>query len=1136
MKTVKKIFFTLIIPLILFAQEPPNEEFRATWVITWNAYSSSMTTEQLKARTRQILDRHKEANMNAVLWQVRQEGSSYYDSPYEPWGSYLGYKDPGYDPLQYAIEEAHKRGLEIHAWFNAFHTSSTRPGTPAAEYSEWICRDQDGNPMTSNLCLSPGLEAVREYTRNVAMDIVNRYDIDGLHFDYIRWNEYSSSKSGEEWMRIVRENELPDGTRPPEHILRDLTENKGGRYLYDVDHPYSGGVPSGYTSWENFWRGSTDAFVEMVADSVKKVKPWVRVSVAALGNYKTGGWTGYYTVFQDAAKWFNEGWVDQLTPMHYHWTDASGFYYALSTDWEPNIQTGIEAGRVYSVGPGSYNFGTNWKNHPSIVNTLRTLPWVDGFQFFSYGSWADQQYWNEAGQTFFSHQTRMKPMTFINSESPTMVPQTTIVNEGNLYRITVSPPEGVTDPHWIVLYRTGAESIDPDTDDIIAMSFGTDPLVVTEYFDGTQSFAGIYGYYGILYSRTWNPSVASDRAYTHEIVSYPPVVLSSSVEDGSFVRVNVKIELEFSKRMDPDVFADKLIIEPETPAKVITWDRLNWKSGGRKVTVAFDTHLAHGVTYTFTLPGDLTDEIGLALDGNGDGTGGDPWSVSFTTDDRDADPPVLVDVMPDRDPAEIDITEAFTLRFNELVDPTTVGPDRIVMTTDGMPITPDAFLTTWNDKSVLNIRPYSRPVSGAAISLTLPAGVADTAGNTIDEPLTFSFTTKNYYYHEQTMIEDFMGLGDWRAPTYSGSTKGVVGSLSSFEKSVSDNFLPGSSMDPAKRRGGRLIYTWDMESSEGWFLRQHIAGGPPTQVSIDTSWTFQAFVYGDSSMNLIRFSLYETGGDATAEVSLWDTLNWVGWKRMEWNLWDQSQTGEWGGVGLGTMDGTSYRLESIQLTRTDSSAVSGTIWIDDIRIVKRTPGQAPANQPPVVESLPDTSLEQGKRLRIFVNFTDPNAEDIHQIICESDTSDITFNISGHTAGSRVYINAASTFSGESLIRIIVKDFGIGEFSDTTEFLLTVTQVVSVEDLDIPAVFALHGNYPNPFNPVTTIRYEIPEYNRVTLSLYDIRGSHITDLVDGHFPAGRYETIFDGSRYASGIYLIRLRSGAQQTVSRMVLLK
>ncbi|RKY46959.1 MAG: hypothetical protein DRP86_08375, partial [Candidatus Neomarinimicrobiota bacterium] len=320
-------FYILLLPLaLLFSQEPVNEEFRATWVITWNAYSGNLSTEQLKARTRQILDNHKKANMNAVLWQVRQAGTSYYNSPFEPWGYYLGYKDPGYDPLEYAIQEAHKRGIEIHAWFNAFHTSSSRPGTPAAEHPEWVCRDADGNPMPDNYCLSPGLEAVREYTRDVAMDIVNRYDIDGLHFDYIRWNEYSSKT-------VSLGSEEPfDGNFSPE-IIEGMA--KGSRYLYDIEHPYSGGVPDSlpgvpYSSWESYWRHSLDLFMEMFHDSVQAVKPWVRVSVAALGRYKK--WSGYYSVYQDAAKWFNEGWVDQLTPMHYHWTTGDGFVTALTTD------------------------------------------------------------------------------------------------------------------------------------------------------------------------------------------------------------------------------------------------------------------------------------------------------------------------------------------------------------------------------------------------------------------------------------------------------------------------------------------------------------------------------------------------------------------------------------------------------------------------------------------------------------------------------------------------------------------------------------------------------------------------------------------------------------------------------------
>ena len=123
---------------------------------------------------------------------MRQSGTAYYDSDYEPWGYYAGYSDPGYDPLQYVIEQAHIRGIEVHAWFNVFSAASTAAGTPAAEHPDWVCRDGNGNPMTSHRALSPGLAAVREYTMDVAMEIVNNYDIDGIHLDYIRWNEFDT--------------------------------------------------------------------------------------------------------------------------------------------------------------------------------------------------------------------------------------------------------------------------------------------------------------------------------------------------------------------------------------------------------------------------------------------------------------------------------------------------------------------------------------------------------------------------------------------------------------------------------------------------------------------------------------------------------------------------------------------------------------------------------------------------------------------------------------------------------------------------------------------------------------------------------------------------------------------------------
>ncbi len=112
------------------------------------------------------MDNHVKANMTSVLFQVRQSGTAYYQSSFEPWGYYVGYTYPGYDPLQYAVEEAHKRGLELHAWFNAFNVSSTHSGTISVEHPEWICRDQ--NEIQDISCHLHQDSTVRGYTINVA--------------------------------------------------------------------------------------------------------------------------------------------------------------------------------------------------------------------------------------------------------------------------------------------------------------------------------------------------------------------------------------------------------------------------------------------------------------------------------------------------------------------------------------------------------------------------------------------------------------------------------------------------------------------------------------------------------------------------------------------------------------------------------------------------------------------------------------------------------------------------------------------------------------------------------------------------------------------------------------------------------
>jgi uncharacterized lipoprotein YddW (UPF0748 family) len=496
-----------------------NQEFRATWVVTWEYINSGSTAEQNKARIREILDNHKKANMTSVLFQVRQSGTAYYQSSYEPWGYYVGYTTPDFDPLQYAIEEAHKRGLELHAWFNTFQVSSTYSGTIAAEHPEWICRDQSGTPMSAYRAASPGLKAVRDYTLNVAMEIVRNYDIDGLHLDYIRWSEYTTDDMPSAATQVEQESKL-DGEFSENTIKKLTSPDASSRFLYDVEHPYSAGVPAGFTTWEDWWRASVTEFVHALHDSIQAVKPWVRLSPAVLGKYKAGGstgWNGYYVVYQDAALWFNERYIDQLTPMHYHWTTGSGFYDELTTDWEPYIQEGIQKGILYSCGPGSYILDENnvWNNHPDIVNRVRDKNWVDGFQFFSYASWNSHSYWDDARNLFFKSKTKIRP---IDTTSIPPEPTISLTKMDSLYyKITVVPNNTATENHWYAIYKSDDSVLNINDDEIVDVYFGNSSFTFDETFDFINNFYGTYRYYATSLDRYWNESDISNSFETDTI-------------------------------------------------------------------------------------------------------------------------------------------------------------------------------------------------------------------------------------------------------------------------------------------------------------------------------------------------------------------------------------------------------------------------------------------------------------------------------------------------------------------------------------------------------------------------------------------------------------------------------------------
>src|ERR1022692_3942920 len=192
----------------------PVREFRAAWVATvanidWPSRKTLSTQEQ-KAELLAILDRAAQLKLNAIIFQVRPACDALYASRIEPWSEYLTgtmgkAPEPFYDPLTFAVEEAHKRGLELHAWFNPYRARLRAANSPVAANHISRTRPQLVREYGEFLWLDPGEREVQDYSLSVVMDVVKRYDVDGVHFDDYFYPYKANDRAG-------KELDFPDGS------------------------------------------------------------------------------------------------------------------------------------------------------------------------------------------------------------------------------------------------------------------------------------------------------------------------------------------------------------------------------------------------------------------------------------------------------------------------------------------------------------------------------------------------------------------------------------------------------------------------------------------------------------------------------------------------------------------------------------------------------------------------------------------------------------------------------------------------------------------------------------------------------------------------------------------------------------
>ena len=315
--------------LPIFAEQP-KYEFRATWLATVSGIdwpktkaTNSSTRATQKQELIDILDKMKAGNMNAVCMQVRSLCDAMYVSSYEPWSVALTGtrgKDPGYDPLQFAIDEAHKRGMELHVWVNPFRASTSTLSSSDVLWSnagDWLIKYN--NSSFSGYIIDPGYPESRAYVVKVMMEIVNKYDVDGIVMD-----DYFYAYGGTT-TEDIKAQQLHYNAAEVQDI------NQDGNTLDD---------------WR---RSNVDKVIKAMYDSIQVVKPWVRFGMGPGGiwtmdegaaraygltlPYNISGGDIYNSLYCNTIEWIKGGYVDYVNPQIYWSTTAKKQAYGTLCQW-----------------------------------------------------------------------------------------------------------------------------------------------------------------------------------------------------------------------------------------------------------------------------------------------------------------------------------------------------------------------------------------------------------------------------------------------------------------------------------------------------------------------------------------------------------------------------------------------------------------------------------------------------------------------------------------------------------------------------------------------------------------------------------------------------------------------------------
>ncbi len=441
MKTHLISFLLMLSPFCLHAQnewqlnaapDANRREVRAVWLTTLNGLdwprfpaTSKAGEEQQREDLCRILDKLQRAGINTVLFQTRVRSTTAYPSAIEPWDGAFTVtpgRAPGYDPLAFALEECHRRGMELHAWVVAFPICKVPAEKKLGSKSLPRRRPDLCQKCGDQWMMDPGVPGTADYLAKICREIVEKYDVDGIHLDYIRYPE------------------------------RGIPFNDTKTYK-------KYGAKRNKNAWR---RDNVTRCVRAIHDAVKSVRPWVKLSCSPVGKYadlprqSSYGWNALHAVHQDAQGWLRAGWMDMLFPMMYF--DGKHFY-PFAIDWQE--QSG---GKPVVPGLGIYFLSPKEKNwHINAIrrqlNFLREQN-IGGQAFFRSKFLTDnvKGLYDFVADDFYSQPAQTPAMTWLDSTPPD-APQVQLSQSDKAVRLAWQPVRDDTPIYYNVYRATSTDTV-----------------------------------------------------------------------------------------------------------------------------------------------------------------------------------------------------------------------------------------------------------------------------------------------------------------------------------------------------------------------------------------------------------------------------------------------------------------------------------------------------------------------------------------------------------------------------------------------------------------------------------------------------------------------------------------------------